>query len=92
MLEQVGAPDKLGNALHAHALRNIDELIIPGMIEIGQALRCPVIVEKVGKLGVGRGDAACASPALTVFRYYRVAADDIVNKKNGPARAAATGP
>jgi hypothetical protein len=52
MLQQIGASDKLPDASHPKLLENLDKLDIPGMIHIGQALRCPIFAKQVRQLRV----------------------------------------
>jgi hypothetical protein len=47
MRQQVRSPDEFPDAFHAKFLEDINQLDIPGIIHVGQALRRPCLVKQV---------------------------------------------
>jgi hypothetical protein len=47
MRQQVRSPYEFPDAFHAKFLQDINQLNIPGIIHVGQALRCPRLVKQV---------------------------------------------
>jgi hypothetical protein len=52
MLKQVRPSDKLFDTFHAELLEDLDQLDIPGMVHIGQALCRPFLGKEVCQLRV----------------------------------------